>query len=101
MLLLWPSLLMLGTPMILERMELRWQYVDLIMTRILAFAVMLCFVLGFRLEKWLRGEIKSIVWALNYGFMILLGNGVVLFAVFTAFFFRNSDESPLHHRIAR
>ena len=43
----------------------------------LTVAMMLCFGLGFRLEKWRQGEIKSVVWALNYGFMILFGNFAV------------------------
>ena len=53
----------------------------------LPVAGILCFVLGFWLEYWMRGKINSVVWAFNYGFMILLGNGVVLFAVCAAFFF--------------
>lgn len=49
---------------------------------VLAAAGMLCFALGFLLERWLRGATKSIVWAFNYGFMILIVN----FAVWVLFF---------------
>ena len=49
---------------------------------VLAAAAMLCFALGFLLERWLRGEIKSVVWAINYGFMILIVN----FALWVLFF---------------
>ena len=46
---------------------------------ILAAAPVLCFALGFLLEKWLRGKIASVLWALNYGFMILFANALIVF----------------------
>ena len=87
LLLLLPTVFVYSSPMIFLRLEFGSMDIGSILCFILATAVMLCFALGFLLEKWLRGEINSIVWALNYGFMILLGNGVVLFAVCAAFFF--------------
>ena len=91
LLLLLPSALVLSAVMIAdaleERIEISGWYVDAIPFFIVAVAVTLCFVLGFLLEKWLRGEIKSIVWAINYGFMILFGNGFIFFAAEIGFGF--------------
>ena len=54
---------------------------EIVSMAILIAAPVLCFALGFLLEKWLRGKIASVLWALNYGFMILFANALIVFAV--------------------
>ena len=50
-------------------------------------AVALCFWFGFRLEKWQRGEIKSVVRAIGLGFLILFNNCCIFFAGCTVIIF--------------
>jgi len=63
--------------MILVRTEFRVRDGITTLWVVLAVAVLLCFALGFLVEKWLRGKIKSFAWAVNYGFMILFANCAV------------------------
>ena len=79
-----PSALALSTLKIMERMEAAGRD-DTIALILFAFAVVLCFSLGFLAEKWRHESINSVVWALNYGFMVLTGNVLVLSAY--AYFF--------------
>ena len=86
LLMLTPSVLVLSTLMILERMEgadngMRLEMISFV---VLALAVMLCFALGFLVEKWRRGKINSFVWALDYGFLILVVNGFIFVAAMEA-----------------
>ena len=71
----------------MSRQMLRMKQENRVMGTILNFvliaALLLCFALGFLVEKWRRGRIKSVVWAFNYGFMILFGNLAVLVFFFT------------------
>ena len=92
-LLLLPSVLVLAPPMIMERMdangrmEITAREAEIISMSFFDVAVLVCFVLGFFVEKRLRGKIKSVVWAINYGFLILIGNGVIFFVAIAAFGF--------------
>ena len=64
------------------RMEQERKVMDAIGRSVFAGATVLCFVLGFLVEKWRRGKIHSVVWALDYGFLILFGNLVVCLPLF-------------------
>ena len=44
---------------------------------ILALATVLCFVLGFLLEKWRGGDLRDWSRPIGYGFLILIVNGVI------------------------
>lgn len=45
-------------------------------------SVLLSLFAGMLLEKWRRGTVASIARGAGYGFLILIGNGLILFAVF-------------------
>ena len=85
LLLLSPSALLIGLPLVAGLYDHRsvtgWRNVFATLAFInLLVSPILCFVLGFCLEYWLRGRINSIVWAINYGFIIFSVNGVICFA---------------------
>lgn len=46
----------------------------------LALATVLCFVLGFLLEKWRGGNLRHWPRAIGSGFLILIVNGIISFA---------------------
>ncbi len=48
-----------------------------IMLLILALATVLCFVLGFLLEKWRGGDLRDWSRPIGYGFLILIVNGII------------------------
>ena len=48
-----------------------------IMLLILAIATVLCFVLGFLLEKWRGGNLQHWLRPLGYGCLILIVNGII------------------------
>lgn len=82
-----PSLLLIAQPSLTDLLR-HWEQRDqgsvIIMIGILIgslpfFAFVLCFVLGFLLEKWRRGEVESPVRAIGYGILIFFTNGVVAF----------------------
>ena len=88
LLLLTPSLLMLIAPAVggtlargLDRKGEALTGAALgFMLLIVALAVGLCFVLGFLLEKWRRGETKDAQRAVGFGVLILFVNGIISFA---------------------
>lgn len=84
MLLLLPSAIYVSILIILERLEANGETIGMSLGMIalagLAIAVTLCFALGFLVERWRHGKIKSLVWALDYGFLILVGNALIVFA---------------------
>ncbi len=82
-LLLLPSALLLATPVTYpllrpfftpsrEIVDLRPEWV------VLAIAFPLCFVLGHRLETWLRGDDRDFDRAMRFGCLILVGNALIL-----------------------
>jgi hypothetical protein len=46
----------------------------------LAISTVLCFFLGFRLEKWRRGTSNDFEAAIGFGILILIVNGIIAFA---------------------
>ncbi len=90
LLLLSPSALLIGTPLIGDLLDSSPISDSGKFFRTLSFfnlplAGILCFVLGFCLEYWLRGKINSVVWALNYGFMIFFVNSGAVVLLATGF----------------
>ncbi|MEO6788755.1 MAG: hypothetical protein ABI318_21750 [Chthoniobacteraceae bacterium] len=85
LLMLLPSVLVLSVPIIADTLN-RFHLADSegffgpMLTTYLAVVVMLCFGLGFRLDKWRHEKIESVARAVSYGFLILFVNLLIAFA---------------------
>ncbi len=85
MVMLTPSVLTISAPLIPDAfsraLHVRGEHVlgvaTGIMLLILAIAFVLCFVLGFLLEKWRGGNLRDWMRPIGYGVLILIVNGII------------------------
>lgn len=85
LLMLVPSVLATAAPLFPTAIQhLFGKNSDLLITTMLilnlAVSVMLCFFLGFQLEKWRWGKAKAFERGIGFGVLILIANGFIAYA---------------------